>query len=136
MDVVPGRLEITNLQVYFCTTRNGGTDSGDTADRDFQWSLTELREVHLRRYNLRRSALEFFLVDQTNYFINFDKEVFVVLCAYSSCRTTAQLVLVLYKHYLIALSNSFFPDTYNTWRTICPKCCACNDLVSPPSCCY
>ena len=42
----------------------------------------------------------------------------------------------LYKHYLIALSNSFCPDTYNTWRTICPKCSACNDFVSPPTCCY
>ena len=42
----------------------------------------------------------------------------------------------LYKHYLLALSNSFCPDTYNTWRTICPKCSACNDLVSPPTCCY
>ena len=42
----------------------------------------------------------------------------------------------LYKHHLIALSNSFCPDTYNTWRTICPKWSACNELVSPPTCCY
>jgi neurobeachin-like protein 1/2 len=27
--------------------------------------------VHLRKYNLRRSALEIFLIDQTNYFLNF-----------------------------------------------------------------
>jgi len=38
---------------------------------DFKWSLSQLREVHLRRYNLRKSALELFLIDQTNYFINF-----------------------------------------------------------------
>ena len=31
----------------------------------------QIRELHLRRYNLRRTALEFFLVDQTNMFINF-----------------------------------------------------------------
>ena len=36
----------------------------------------------------------------------------------------------LYKHYLIALSNSFCPDTYNTYRTICPKCSACNDHLA------
>ena len=27
--------------------------------------------MHLRRFNLRRSGIEFFLTDQTNYFINF-----------------------------------------------------------------
>lgn len=40
-----------------------------------QWPLSRLREVHLRRYNLRRSALEFFLMDQTNYFLNFTPKV-------------------------------------------------------------
>lgn len=42
---------------------------------DFKWPLSQIREVHLRRYNLRRSALEIFLIDQTNYFLNFKKEV-------------------------------------------------------------
>ncbi|KAH3749001.1 hypothetical protein DPMN_183490 [Dreissena polymorpha] len=42
---------------------------------DFKWSLPQLREIHFRRYNLRRSALEMFLVDQTNYFLNFEKNV-------------------------------------------------------------
>lgn len=36
-----------------------------------RWSLFQLREIHLRRFNLRRSGVEFFLVDQTNYFLNF-----------------------------------------------------------------
>ncbi len=31
-------------------------------------------QVHLRRYMLRRSALEFFLVDRTNLFLNFKKK--------------------------------------------------------------
>lgn len=48
---------------------------------DFKWPLLQIREVHLRRYNLRRSALEIFLIDQTNYFLNFQKEVL----NYSSC---------------------------------------------------
>lgn len=42
---------------------------------DFKWPLLQIREVHLRRYNLRRSALEIFLIDQTTYFLNFQKEV-------------------------------------------------------------
>ena len=70
----------------------------------------------------------------------------LILIACLSCGTIFRLVLVLpvqyqflrlhlYKHYLIVLSNSYCPDTYNTWRTICPKRSACNDLVSPPACC-
>ncbi|XP_068687514.1 neurobeachin-like protein 1 [Montipora foliosa] len=67
MDIVPGKFEVTTTHVYFYA-------DDETAGRDFQWPLSELREVHLRRHNLRRSALEFFLIDQTNYFLNFDKE--------------------------------------------------------------
>lgn len=44
---------------------------------DFKWHLSQIREIHLRRYNLRRSALEIFLTDQTNYFLNFNKEVWL-----------------------------------------------------------
>ncbi|KAK2844496.1 hypothetical protein Q5P01_011155 [Channa striata] len=42
---------------------------------DFKRPLSQLREVHLRRYNLRRSALELFFIDQAHYFINFRKKV-------------------------------------------------------------
>ena len=42
---------------------------------DFKRPLSQLREVHLRRYNLRRSALELFFIDQSHYFINFKKKV-------------------------------------------------------------
>lgn len=42
---------------------------------DFKRPLSQLREVHLRRYNLRRSALELFFIDQAHYFINFKKKV-------------------------------------------------------------
>lgn len=42
---------------------------------DFKRPLSHLREVHLRRYNLRRSALELFFIDQANYFFNFKKKV-------------------------------------------------------------
>ena len=42
---------------------------------DFKISLSHLREVQLRRYNLRRSALEFFLVNEINFFLNFNKSL-------------------------------------------------------------
>ncbi len=42
---------------------------------DFKIPLNQLKDVQIRRFNLRRSALEFFLLDETNYFINFNKNV-------------------------------------------------------------
>ena len=43
---------------------------------DFKISIKKLGQIHSRRFNMSRTALEIFLVDQTNYFINFpDKKV-------------------------------------------------------------
>ncbi|XP_064474844.1 neurobeachin-like protein 1 [Ornithodoros turicata] len=67
MKVVRGRFQATATMMRFSDlspTREG-------VRQDFCYPLSVLREVHLRRYNLRRSALEFFLVDQTNFFLNF-----------------------------------------------------------------
>ncbi|XP_012936084.1 neurobeachin-like protein 1 [Aplysia californica] len=70
MDEVRGRLELTNTHLYFfdCSPHR------DEVGEDFKWALGRLREIHFRRYNLRRSALEIFLIDQTNYFINFSEK--------------------------------------------------------------
>lgn len=103
VDVVPGRLELTTQHIYFYDSSQEKEEGEDGARRveenvwwktslnvyvhltvdlfpqgvghDFKWPLSQIREVHLRRYNLRRSALEIFLIDQTNYFLNFKKEV-------------------------------------------------------------
>jgi hypothetical protein len=37
-----------------------------------------LKEVQLRRFNLRSSALEFFLIDQSSFFLNFNKIVSIL----------------------------------------------------------
>lgn len=99
VDVVPGRLELTTQHIYFYDSSQE-KEEGEEAEEDieimknltktfintnllffvgvghdFKWPLSQIREVHLRRYNLRRSALEIFLIDQTNYFLNFQKEV-------------------------------------------------------------
>lgn len=68
MKVVKGRFEVTATQIYFIDL-SPVREEGER--HDFTYPLHMLREVHLRRYNLRRSALEFFLVDQTNFFLNF-----------------------------------------------------------------
>nr|XP_013015685.1 neurobeachin-like protein 2 isoform X2 [Cavia porcellus] len=69
--VVPGLLEVTTQHIYFY---DGSTDRVETEEgigHDFRRPLAQLREVHLRRFNLRRSALELFFIDQSNYFLNF-----------------------------------------------------------------
>eukprot|EP00057_Strongylocentrotus_purpuratus_P026068 XP_011680542.1 PREDICTED: neurobeachin-like protein 1 isoform X2 [Strongylocentrotus purpuratus] len=68
VDVIPGKLDITTTHVYFYDT---SPEKEEVFGQDFKWSLSHLREVHLRRYNLRRSAIEVFFINQTNYFINF-----------------------------------------------------------------
>nr|XP_032813242.1 neurobeachin-like protein 1 isoform X1 [Petromyzon marinus] len=72
VDAVPGRLELTTHHVYFYDLSG---DKEEGMGLDFKCPLWQLREVHLRRYNLRRSALEIFFIDQTSYFLNFTKEV-------------------------------------------------------------
>ncbi|XP_058878753.1 neurobeachin-like protein 2 isoform X3 [Acipenser ruthenus] len=73
--VIQGRLEVTTHHIYFY---DGSTEKEETEEGiglDFKRPLSQLREVHLRRYNLRRSALELFFIDQAHYFINFKKKV-------------------------------------------------------------
>ncbi|CAH8536314.1 unnamed protein product [Schistosoma rodhaini] len=58
-------------------------DAKDTKLNDFKqifyirynWSLSKLREIHLRRYNLRRSAIEIFFENNSNYFFNFETKI-------------------------------------------------------------
>jgi len=68
MSVVKGRFELTNNFLYFFDTRPC-TEEEERYDN--RWSLSTIREVHLRRFNLRRSALEIFIIDHTNFFLNF-----------------------------------------------------------------
>ncbi|ESO94157.1 hypothetical protein LOTGIDRAFT_232423 [Lottia gigantea] len=70
VEVIKGRLEVTTTHVYFFDCSLNKSEGGE----DFKWALNQLREIHFRRYNLRRSALEMFLIDQTNYFLNFTEK--------------------------------------------------------------
>ncbi|NWU50521.1 NBEL2 protein, partial [Dromas ardeola] len=73
--VVAGRLEVTTQHVYFYDGSSEKEETEGGIGYDFKRPLSHLREVHLRRYNLRRSALELFFIDQANYFLNFKKKV-------------------------------------------------------------
>jgi len=68
--VTEGKLEITNRYIYFFDST-----PQKSCPNDFKYPLSSLQDVHLRRYNLRPSALEFFLLNQTNFLINFDKKL-------------------------------------------------------------
>ncbi|KAJ3091929.1 Neurobeachin-like protein 1 [Quaeritorhiza haematococci] len=85
MTAVKGRLDLTTASLTFQpdmkATAAGLVQAeqeqilhlveGDLSPRDRHWSLDEIREVYVRRYLLRRSALEFFFTNRTNYFFNF-----------------------------------------------------------------
>ncbi|XP_021574806.1 neurobeachin-like protein 2 [Carlito syrichta] len=73
--VVPGLLEITTQHVYFYDGSTERVETEEGIGHDFRRPLAQLREVHLRRFNLRRSALELFFIDQANYFLNFPCKV-------------------------------------------------------------
>ncbi|XP_040211167.1 neurobeachin-like protein 2 isoform X2 [Rana temporaria] len=75
VDFIPGRLEVTTQHIYFYDLSSEKEETEEGIGYDFKRPLSQLREVHLRRYNLRRSALEFFFIDQSNYFVNFKKKV-------------------------------------------------------------
>ncbi|XP_054992464.1 neurobeachin-like protein 2 isoform X1 [Sorex araneus] len=69
--VVPGLLEVTTQHVCFYDGSAERVETEEGIGHDFRRPLAQLREVHLRRFNLRRSALELFFIDQANYFLNF-----------------------------------------------------------------
>ncbi|XP_057622636.1 neurobeachin-like protein 2 isoform X1 [Chionomys nivalis] len=73
--VVPGLLEVTTQHVYFYDSSTERVETEEGIGHDFRRPLAQLREVHLRRFNLRRSALELFFIDQSNYFLNFPCKV-------------------------------------------------------------
>ncbi|XP_055373526.1 neurobeachin-like protein 1 isoform X2 [Condylostylus longicornis] len=68
MTKIKGRIEV-NQDVF--TFTDTSLVKEDKERNDFRFLISKIREVHLRKYNLRRSALEIFLVDQTSYFLNF-----------------------------------------------------------------
>ena len=67
MDIVQGHIELTPTHLCFYDDQYSAVDS----IYDFKFALEELSEVYSRRYNLRKTAMEFFLLDRSSYLVNF-----------------------------------------------------------------
>ncbi|KAJ3389835.1 Neurobeachin-like protein 1 [Lobulomyces angularis] len=85
MSVIKGRLELTTKHLTFHPDINATTNALIESEKrlvihlvqkEFEckvlkWPVDSIKEVQLRRYKLRRSALELFLIEKTNFFFNF-----------------------------------------------------------------
>ena len=97
MECYPGRFDVNEKAARFISL--GATDDQRSAARDFEWAIPELREVgwlfpqylarlhadiqiHYRRFCLRPVALEFFLIDQSNFFLAFEDTMRELVCHY------------------------------------------------------
>ncbi|RDX91196.1 BEACH domain-containing protein C2, partial [Mucuna pruriens] len=72
--------EVTNRRINFIvdnsetSTTMDGSDSSFEAgkqEKDRSWLMSSLHQIYSRRYLLRRSALELFMVDRSNFFFDF-----------------------------------------------------------------
>ncbi|XP_063686393.1 neurobeachin-like protein 2 [Bolinopsis microptera] len=72
LNIIPGTLKVSPTHIYFYEHEKDETHH-KLSHNNLVWKIKDIREIHLRRYNLRYSAIEFFLTDQTNHFINLSK---------------------------------------------------------------
>ncbi|VVB06449.1 unnamed protein product [Arabis nemorensis] len=77
--VVKGTFQITTRRINFIVDiregqhldgKSDGSESGDQ-ERDRSWLMSSLHQIYTRRYLLRKSALELFMVDRSNFFFDF-----------------------------------------------------------------
>ncbi|CAF3687342.1 unnamed protein product [Rotaria socialis] len=68
--IADGEFIITDRFVYFFDLT-----LSKSCQNNFKYPLSWLQDILLRRYNLRPTALEFFLINQTNFLLNFDKNL-------------------------------------------------------------
>ncbi|XP_010506510.1 PREDICTED: BEACH domain-containing protein C2 [Camelina sativa] len=77
--VVKGTFQITTRRINFIvdnresqnlTDHSYGSQSRDQ-EKDRSWPMSSLHQIYSRRYLLRRSALELFMVDRSNFFFDF-----------------------------------------------------------------
>ncbi|CAM8894837.1 unnamed protein product [Rhodiola kirilowii] len=77
LKVVPGTFQITSRRINFIVDFSSlGDDSDGNSDvtekeKGRSWLMSSLHQIYSRRYLLRRSALELFLVDRSNFFFDF-----------------------------------------------------------------
>ncbi|GAB4844399.1 BEACH domain-containing protein C2 [Ancistrocladus abbreviatus] len=80
LKVVRGTFQITTKRINFIAESAEGNALGDQLDcnpevRDHEknqcWLICSLHQIYSRRYLLRRSALELFMLDRSNFFFDF-----------------------------------------------------------------
>ncbi|WVZ86675.1 hypothetical protein U9M48_033424 [Paspalum notatum var. saurae] len=81
LKVVRGTFQVTSKRINFIIDeRSSDSNINDTAstsgqcdqqDKDRSWLISSLHQIYSRRYLLRRSALELFMVDRSNFFFDF-----------------------------------------------------------------
>ncbi|TVU28919.1 hypothetical protein EJB05_20457 [Eragrostis curvula] len=82
LKVVRGTFQVTSKRINFIVDENMSdsymddvaSTSGqcDQQDKDRSWFLSSLHQIYCRRYLLRQSALELFMVDRSNFLFDFE----------------------------------------------------------------
>ncbi|XP_058737236.1 BEACH domain-containing protein C2 isoform X1 [Vicia villosa] len=82
LKVIRGIFQVTSRRINFIVD-NYNNETSDTTDglhssfkagnqeKDRSWLMSSLHQIYSRRYLLRRSALELFMVDRSNFFFDF-----------------------------------------------------------------
>ncbi|KAL4562785.1 hypothetical protein LXL04_026816 [Taraxacum kok-saghyz] len=81
LKVWQGTFQITTKKINFLLNKSEGNNTHEDGldhktdskveDKDRSWMMSSLHQVYSRRYLLRRSALELFMVDRSNFFFDF-----------------------------------------------------------------
>nr|XP_027192624.1 BEACH domain-containing protein C2-like isoform X2 [Cicer arietinum] len=75
--VLQGTFQVTSRRINFLVDNNetgptmDGLNFNSAVGKDHSWLMSSLHQVYSRRYLLRRSALELFMVDRSNFFFDF-----------------------------------------------------------------
>lgn len=64
---IDGDLLVTDRSLYFFDST-----TSDSCENDFKYPLSWIEDIYLRRYNLRPTGLEFFLINKRNFLLIFD----------------------------------------------------------------
>ncbi|KAL7108777.1 hypothetical protein ACP275_06G135100 [Erythranthe tilingii] len=79
LKVLRGTFQVTTRSINFIVDHTDNSAVGDmdrngvngVQEKDQCWLMASVHQVYSRRYLLRRSALELFMVDRSNYFFDF-----------------------------------------------------------------
>ncbi|KAL9263082.1 BEACH domain-containing protein [Drosera capensis] len=77
LKVICGTFQITTKRINFISASGEENASGEctsevsSSGRGQSWQISSLHQIYSRRYLLRRSALELFMLDSSNFFFDF-----------------------------------------------------------------